>query len=256
MTKIPTRQASDVAELIEGFDWACEELRCSSLFCRGVDNTSYSLTPAVFREHAYINISSDDEQNRYQAFMEMAPVLSHGRCPAPGDYPGWLSLMQQYRCPTRLLDWSTSLFVAVFFACCDPLPRVSDSTSAIWFLSPNALNYAMIERHGVVQLSNTRARPFVDAAFSPKNPVDKCIAVSPIHSDPRHSHQASVFTLHGSRKPLEEYPEATACLRKLEISNDAIGKVIKQMISFGVKRTTIFPDLENLSNQLRATYFG
>jgi len=42
--------------------------------------------------------------------------LPESELPAPGDTLEWLSLMRHHGAPTRLLDWSYSIFVAAFFA--------------------------------------------------------------------------------------------------------------------------------------------
>jgi len=39
--------------------------------------------------------------------------------PSENDTISWLVTMQHYGCPTRLLDWTESPFVAVYFAYCD-----------------------------------------------------------------------------------------------------------------------------------------
>ncbi len=52
--------------------------------------------------------------------------------PDEHDLLGWLSLMQHYGAPTRLLDWSESPFVATYFAYEQP----SNSDGAIYALNP------------------------------------------------------------------------------------------------------------------------
>jgi hypothetical protein len=52
--------------------------------------------------------------------------------PDEHDLLGWLSLMQHYGAPTRLLDWSESPFVAAYFA----YEQSSNSDGAIYALNP------------------------------------------------------------------------------------------------------------------------
>src|SRR5258705_9285097 len=48
-----------------------------------------------------------------------------------GDRIRWLGLMQHHGAPTRLLDWSYSFFIAVYFAAEEAVPG---SIGAVWAL--------------------------------------------------------------------------------------------------------------------------
>lgn len=58
-----------------------------------------------------------------------------------GDSVEWLSLMQHYGAPTRLIDFSRSIFVALFFA----LDGGFQNDSIIWAVNKSAVNSAYVK---------------------------------------------------------------------------------------------------------------
>jgi len=50
----------------------------------------------------------------------------------------WLALMRHYGAPTRLMDWTWSFYVAVFFAMHD-IPPESEDNCAVWALNLDEL---------------------------------------------------------------------------------------------------------------------
>lgn len=67
--------------------------------------------------------------------------------PDDEDLVGWWHLMQHYRAPTRLLDWSTSPYVAAYFA----VTEKSDEDGAIWIV-----NYSSLEKAVDAELTKQR----------------------------------------------------------------------------------------------------
>ncbi len=78
----------------------------------------------------------------------------HARIPAVDDTLEWLALMQHHGAPTRLLDWTYSCYIALFFAL---ESAALDSTCAVW-----AINQVWL-------FKQLWARPEAGAAFA----VDK-----------------------------------------------------------------------------------
>ena len=82
-------------------------------FWRGHAKFEWKLTAEVFREVAGKEPFNEVSLLRY--FMAQAESR-HPHCPAITDRVGWLMFARHYGLPTRLLDWSYSPLVALYFA--------------------------------------------------------------------------------------------------------------------------------------------
>ena len=103
--------------------------RNKTVWFRGQSN-DFPLLPKLFRERKY------NENNLIFHFRDKSKVL--GETPHASDISEWLFLMQHSRLPTRLLDWTEGLLIALYFALYDV--KSSNSKPVVWMLRPYKMN--------------------------------------------------------------------------------------------------------------------
>ena|SRR5215471_20130844 len=112
---------------------------------RGHGSQHYVLTPSLYRTEAGRARLSDDLLR--SEFMRKALPMVAER--APRDDWEWYFLMQHYRAPTRLLDWTDSALVALYFALTSYSPSAGANIHpVVWALNPWALNRFQDEDDG------------------------------------------------------------------------------------------------------------
>jgi len=66
-------------------------------------------------------------------------------CPEDEDIFNWLCLMQHYGAPTRLIDWTLSPYVALFFAYTD-IDFKKEKDGALWIINPEVIKAGILQR--------------------------------------------------------------------------------------------------------------
>jgi hypothetical protein len=157
-----TATITSVADLIGVANTVRSEWN-GELWWRGQSSTAYDLIPGVYRA----NRGTRGEQNLCLRFRQYAQTR-HDKCPQQDDFCSWLALAQHYGLPTRLLDWSESALVGLFFAA-NANPTLDAS---IYGLHPREMNKVTNGDHTLVPVTSSPANDLFRGAFDDRiNPL-------------------------------------------------------------------------------------
>lgn len=127
----------------------------SSTWFRGQSRWAWRLAPSINR-YVQALTPADATGMEFSAIMRFMSE-AHAQLPptalprdpfgweAFDNYVEWLALMQHHGAPTRLLDWSLSPYVALYFAVCDD----ADHDAALWYFDHRRSWDAFCARFGV-----------------------------------------------------------------------------------------------------------
>lgn len=241
---IPERTVCDVTQLVEA---AHHITSTFSLPCwwRGQAKAEWDLVPAVYRGGR----NQRFECNAAWSFVNRAPSRA-ANTPAIHEKGGpskWLFLMQHFGLPTRLLDWTESPLIAAFFAATEH----EDVDGAVWALDPFKLNRA--EGYGPTLAGswNDEVLKVLLPAFNREMGSDsRILAILPTEVDVRMLTQLAAFTIHGRTDPLNSAREAPVFLMRFIIPASCKHAVRDGLRLVGIRRSTLFPDLQHLAQEL------
>lgn len=232
---------------------------------RGERDYTWLLRPKIFRK----SYGEQDLSNRFRVLSSSR----HRKIPDYNNYGLFLSLMQHYGLATRLLDWSTSPLVALYFAVEKSIynPNVLPTDASIWILDPYNLNEAEIKERTTPSIEGWSVRKFLRPAFNDYGPSkidfkgdpneylseeekDSVCAVMGAETDSRIFVQQGSFTIHASSMPLQQHKVAYTFLDQLIIPSSAVRSIAEDLFVCGLRKSTLFPDLANLAEDLEARY--
>jgi len=254
---IPAVTVTDFASYIAAIEAARATLGTAELWYRGVSKDSYLLVPSLFRNPAINNIDDavNIEQQLYQEYSFRSPPYDSAR----RDIWDLLFLMQHYRAPTRLLDWTASPLVGLFFAAARPATVTEDAV--VWVIDPARWNSGVL--HDISQGPEIFSTE--DDMLKTYHPTDTsksrrsaALAVQGIINNPRINAQKGKFLIFGHQlKSMEnaaiDCPVWATDMPMLRINclGVAVGGMLKSLSDYGMTYTSIYPDLEGLAAELK-----
>lgn len=212
----------------------------TEIWFRGQGNAKYMLLPSLLR---FAN-GAEKEKEVFDTYRRLSQKLTFSR------KNEWELLidMQHYFIPTRLLDWSENLGIALFFATSSH--NEGDDIS-LYILNPVELNRYSKKAGIPIVPDESMGLSYTENyikkfPFAPQYPI----AIKSNFINERVLAQRGMFTVHGD--DLTEMESlCPRAVKKIILSNEAVSEIKEFLEIANINEFTVFPDLHGLSNYIR-----
>lgn len=247
-----------------GHDWFPDD-PTPEIWFRGAQDRSNKLLPGAYWRTDY------DELTVVLSFRNMVPSYLTRE---PSDDWEWYYLMQHYGVPTRLLDWTESPLVALYFALAK---EPAGGGPCVWVLDPVALNRVAQgftdgsivtpvgtgpqspSHHWLPEFCRRGQPPKMFDVKTGYRDNAKPLAVFPKRYNPRIVAQRGVFTIHGTEEvPIEEVMASASpgAPRIARFCFDPASRknLRRDLYALGLSKSALFPEPESVAEDLREAY--
>jgi hypothetical protein len=201
------------------------------------------------------------EQGLIRKFQRHYHHFSADR-PKDDDYIEWLSIMQHYGSPTRLLDFTYSIFIALFFAVVDSEVH---KEAALWCVDSDWLHDKYMKTTRTEYVAKFRddisARYLETHKIALNDRIRFLYCVNPFRMNPRLTIQQGAFLVPLEiSKPFMKNLEATVTdtsetskiLKvKLVLHDNFLNSILTNLHRMNVTRAALFPGLEGFAQYLK-----
>lgn len=240
---------------IESFDEYLEIISKHNLrqwIYRGQNNSEYKLESSLFRtleKNASIFYRHETtkklkvQKGRETEMLNSVKRNAHlflEHYPAPKADFDWLALMQHYGAPTRLLDFTFSPYIALYFA----LSGANREPVAVYCIDYASFEKKQEERHGE-NYKNLRSK-----VLNYEKEIDKSVLIcsEPEFSNTRLLAQQGVFLIpntldYSHEKILKHYGDDDCCI-KIIIKFECFRQMLEELSKMNITARTIYPGFE------------
>ena len=225
---------NEIKNLEDFISYINNNFTCGHYIYRGVrDRINHKLIPSVGRNESY---AIENEIETFQQFKRR----SHSTVASnPSNDWEWLAIAQHHGLPTRLLDWTSSPLIALFFA---TQPKIKG-----YKLEDCCKNGGALYALHFCNYINTE----ID-----KNPFDykKVGVYQPPHIATRITGQAGLFTIQpepNKELNFEKDERLPDDIVKIEFTTESALTIQAQLFKIGVRHDMLFPDLDGFAEGIK-----
>lgn len=220
---------------------------------RGQRNAVWDLEPSIKRHGG-----AEAERALFKRFKQNA--FSHVTS-RPATEWEWLFVMQHHGLPTRLLDWTESALIGLYFAIDGDDLEDAEASAALWAMDPIGLNRASkwaAEHKADIPGFDDDADldSYLPSQVSRGNMGLEPIAAIAARNNARIQVQQGVFTIHHKNlEPLNKGVRLDHFWRYI-VPQDVIAEMRKDLEMLNLTRLSLFPDLANVAAHAREQILG
>lgn len=238
---LKTVQVQSFAEIIKLF---LEEYSCGHVVFRGAsDCLNHRLIPSVGRLNPSLLCGMSIQDYEIETLNRFKQRANAEANPKPDNDWEWLALAQHHGLPTRLLDWTSSPLIALYFA---TKPEVA----------PDGTLRDCNKNGGSVYAMHTCNYLDTSCGYDPFE-YDQHGLFYPTHVTKRISGQFGLFSIQPDpqKEFQEDFPENEGnWVHKIEFTHEVAMEIQQSLYLLGIRHESIFPDLDGFTYDLKVKF--
>lgn len=241
-----------------------ENVKNKKIYYRGQSNEEWKIECSLFRENLLLNeekLNNEIINRKPNDFFNCSNSLEK------------LILMQHYGIPTRLIDITTNPLVALYFAC-----QGNPDKDGVVFIFEEDVEYdindekivatfSYLKNNGTIQdfekLLNKENIIYNDRTTIETILNKKYVLINPKLNNPRIIAQHGLFLCCSNNSgqgnldnltPIKKRSFPIEASKRIIISHEAKLNLLKELEFLGIKKSVLFPELENHADELKEKF--